>query len=72
MGEQAEDEQEVKEEDDNEMSRRGTPLDVEREEGDEGEGNVRRYTTWLSEARRRVVQEMGPRRDWECADCCAR
>ena len=62
-GEQAEDEQEDKEDADDEIGRRGTQLEVEEEAGVEDEGNVRRYTTWLSEARRRVMQEMGPRSD---------
>jgi len=69
---EAEDEEEDKNDDvDDERERQETPLEDEDEDEEEGEGTARRYTTWLSEARRRLAQEMGRLKLWESADCCA-
>lgn len=69
---EAEDEEEDKDDDvDDERERQETLLEDEDEDDEEGEGTARRYTTWLSEARRRPTQEMGRLSSWEWADCCA-
>lgn len=57
--------------DDDEMDTEEEEEEDDKEE--EEQGNASRYTTWSSEAKRRLTVEMGPRlRPWERADLCAR